>query len=112
LASSMVTHVSPVLKEVYYIVSQTNPRQTANNVWSGGKRTPRTGDMHLNPNQILCVEDVGPNSKVAQLIARSRTLTPILRDSRPRLSAGRSPAALAKDSRKLRKNSPAWQYAR
>jgi len=26
--------------------------------------------MYLNPSQILCVESVGPNSKVAQLIAQ------------------------------------------
>jgi hypothetical protein len=62
----------PVLKEVYYIVSQTNPetKQTNNVLVRRGKELHEPGDMHLNPNQILCVEDVGPNSKVAQLIAQ------------------------------------------
>jgi hypothetical protein len=64
----------PVLKEVYYIVSQTNPetKQTNNVLVRRGKELHEPGDMHLNPNQILCVEDVGPNSKVAQLIAQQQ----------------------------------------
>jgi hypothetical protein len=64
----------PVLKEVYYIVSQTNPetKQTSNVLVRRGKELHEPGEMHLNPNQILCVEDVGPNSKVAQLIAQQQ----------------------------------------
>jgi hypothetical protein len=64
----------PVLKEVYYIVGQTNPetKQTNNVLVRRGKELHEPGDMHLNPNQILCVEDVGPNSKVAQLIAQQQ----------------------------------------
>jgi len=64
----------PVLKEVYYIVSQTNPetKQTNNVLVRRGKELHEPGDMHLNPNQILCVEAVGPNSKVAQLIAQQQ----------------------------------------
>jgi hypothetical protein len=64
----------PVLKEVYYIVSQTNPetKQTSNVLVRRGKELHGPSDMHLNPNQILCVEDVGPGSKVAQLIAQEQ----------------------------------------
>jgi hypothetical protein len=64
----------PVLKEVYYIVSQTNPetKQTSNVLVRRGKELHEPGEMHLNPNQILCVEDVGPNSKVSQLIAQQQ----------------------------------------
>lgn len=62
----------PVLKEVYYIVTQTNPetKQTSNVLVRRGKELHEPGDMYLNPNQILCVEGVGTNSKVAQLIAQ------------------------------------------
>ena len=62
----------PVLKEVYYIVTQTNAetKQTSNVLVRRGKELHEPGDMYLNPNQILCVEAVGPNSKVAQLIAQ------------------------------------------
>ena len=64
----------PVLKEVYYIVSQQNPetKQTNNVLVRRGKELHEPGDMYLNPNQILCVEQVGPNSKVAQLIAQQQ----------------------------------------
>jgi hypothetical protein len=64
----------PVLKEVYYIVSQTNPetKQTSNVLVRRGKELHEPGDMYLNPSQILCVEQVGPNSKVAQLIAQQQ----------------------------------------
>jgi hypothetical protein len=64
----------PVLKEVYYIVTQTNPetKQTNNVLVRRGKELHEPGDMYLNPNQILCVEAVGPNSKVAQLIAQQQ----------------------------------------
>jgi hypothetical protein len=64
----------PVLKEVYYIVTQTNPetKQQSNVLVRRGKELHEPGDMYLNPNQILCVEAVGPNSKVAQLIAQQQ----------------------------------------
>jgi hypothetical protein len=63
----------PVLSEVYYIVSQTNPetKQTSNVLVKRGKELHEPDRMYLNPNQILCVEPVGPNSKVAQLIAQA-----------------------------------------
>jgi hypothetical protein len=64
----------PVLKEVYYIVSQTNPetKQTSNVLVRRGKELHEPDIMYLNPNQILCVESVGPSSKVAQLIAQQQ----------------------------------------
>jgi hypothetical protein len=62
----------PVLSEVYYIVSQTNPetKQSSNVLVKRGKELHEPDRMYLNPNQILCVEPVGTNSKVAQLIAQ------------------------------------------
>jgi len=36
-----------------------------------GKELHEPDRMYLNPNQILFVETVGPNSKVAQLIAQA-----------------------------------------
>jgi hypothetical protein len=63
----------PVLTEVYYIVSQNNPEtKQANNVLvKRGKELHEPDRMYINPNQILCVEPVGPTSKVAQLIAQA-----------------------------------------
>ena len=65
----------PVLSEVYYIVSQTNPetKQTNNVLVKRGKELHEPDRMYLNPNQILCVEPVGEKSKVAQLIAQQQT---------------------------------------
>lgn len=64
----------PLLTEVYYIVSQTNPetKQTSNILVKRGKELHEPDRMYLNPNQILCVEPVGPSSKVAQLIAQQQ----------------------------------------
>ena len=63
----------PVLKEVYYIVTQTNPetKQSSNVLVRRGKELHEPDIMYLNPNQILCVESVGEKSKVAQLIAQA-----------------------------------------
>jgi hypothetical protein len=65
----------PVLSEVYYIVSQNNPetKQSSNVLVKRGKELHEPDRMYLNPNQILCVEPVGTNSKVAQLIAQAQT---------------------------------------
>jgi hypothetical protein len=66
---------SPVLTDVYYIVSQTNPetKQVNNVLVKRGKELHEPDRMYLNPNQILFVEPVGTNSKVAQLIAQQAT---------------------------------------
>ena len=63
----------PVLTEVYYIVTQNNPdtKQNNNVLVKRGKELHEPDRMYLNPTQILCVEPVGPNSKVAQLIAQA-----------------------------------------
>jgi hypothetical protein len=37
-----------------------------------GKELHEPSEMYVNPNQLLFVEDVGPNSKVAQLIAQAK----------------------------------------
>ncbi len=61
----------PVLNEVYYIVTQTDPetKQSKNMLVKRGKELHEPDRMYLNPSQILCVEPVGEKSKVAQLIA-------------------------------------------
>jgi len=64
----------PVLTEVYYIVTQTNPetKQTNNVLVKRGKELHEPDRMYLNPRLIVFVEPVGPNSKVAQLIAQAK----------------------------------------
>jgi hypothetical protein len=64
----------PVLTEVYYVATQTNPetKQSANLLIKRGKELHEPDRMYLNPQQILFVEPVGPNSKVAQLIAQAK----------------------------------------
>jgi len=64
---------NPVLTDVYYIVSQTNPdtKQVNNVLVKRGKELHEPDRMYLNPNQLLFVEPVGPNSKVAQLISQA-----------------------------------------
>jgi len=62
---------APVLTQVYYILSQTNPdtKQVSNILVKRGKELHAPDRMYLNPSQILFVEPVGPNSQVAQKIA-------------------------------------------
>ncbi|HUJ33198.1 MAG TPA: hypothetical protein VLY23_18095 [Candidatus Acidoferrum sp.] len=64
----------PVLTDVYYIVTQTNPetKQTNNVLVKRGKELHAPDRMYLNPSQILFVEPVGVNSKVAQLIEQAK----------------------------------------
>ena len=63
----------PVLTDVFYIVSQTNPetKQVNNVLVKRGKELHGPDRMYLNPGQILFVEPVGTDSKVAQLIAQA-----------------------------------------
>jgi hypothetical protein len=63
----------PVLTQVFYIVSQTNPetKQTANVLVKRGKEMHEPDRMYLNPQQIMFVEPVSASSKVAQLIAEA-----------------------------------------
>lgn len=63
---------SPVLTDVYYIVSQQNSetKQVNNVLVKRGKELHEPDRMYLNPQSIVFVEPVGANSKVAQLIAQ------------------------------------------
>ena len=65
----------PVLSDVYYVQSSVNPetKQTSNLLIKRGKELHAPDRMYLNPNQITLVEPVGLNSKVAQLIAESKS---------------------------------------
>ena len=64
----------PVLTEVYYIVSQTNPenKQQSNVLVKRGKELHGPDRMYLNPQHILFVEPVGEVSKVSELIGQAR----------------------------------------
>jgi hypothetical protein len=64
----------PVLRDVYYVQSGTNPetKQVTNVLVKRGKELHGPDRMYLNPIQIILVEPVGRDSKVAQLIADSK----------------------------------------
>ena len=64
---------NPVLTDVFYIVSKTNPdtKDVANVLVKRGKELHGPDKMYLNANQIIFVEPVGPDSKVAQLISEA-----------------------------------------
>jgi hypothetical protein len=65
----------PVLTDVYYIVTENNPdtKQSSKVLVRLGKLELNEPDrIYLNPTQILGVQPVGPNSKVAQLIAQQQ----------------------------------------
>jgi hypothetical protein len=64
---------APVLTDVFYIVSQTDPntKQTNNVLVKRGKELHAPDRMYISPNQIIFVEPVGKDSKVAQLIAQA-----------------------------------------
>ena len=60
----------PLLREVYYVQSSSNPQthQQTNILLKRGKEWHGPDRMYLNPSQILLVEPVGADSKVAELI--------------------------------------------
>ena len=64
----------PVLTDVFYVATQTNSetKQSNNVLIKRGKELHEPDRMYLNPQQILFVEPVGANSKVAQLIAQAK----------------------------------------
>ena len=64
---------NPVLTEVFYIVSQADPqtKQVKNMLVKRGKELHGPDRMYLNPGQIIFVEPVGTDSKVAQLISEA-----------------------------------------
>lgn len=61
---------NPTLTDVFYIISKTDPqtKQVTNMLVKRGKELHGPDRMYLNPNQIVFVEPVGADSKVAQLI--------------------------------------------
>jgi hypothetical protein len=66
----------PVLTDVFYVVSQTDPetKQVKSSLIKRGKKMHEPDRMYLNPSQIVFVETIGTkgtNSKVAQLIAQA-----------------------------------------
>lgn len=65
----------PVLSEVYYVVTKTNPdtKAVSNVLVKRGKELHEPDRMYLNPNQILFVEPVGQKSRVMELIQQSQT---------------------------------------
>lgn len=64
---------NPVLTDVYYIVSKTDPtsKQVQNILVKRGKELHGPDRMYLNANSIVFVEPVGTDSKVAQLITEA-----------------------------------------
>jgi hypothetical protein len=66
---------TPVLRDVYYVQSSTNPdtKQVNSVLVKRGKEWHAPDRMILNEKSIVFVEPVGTGSKVAQLIAESKT---------------------------------------
>jgi hypothetical protein len=64
---------NPVLTDVYYIMSKTDPdtKKVSNVLIKRGKELHGPDRMYLNPSQIILVEPVGADSKVAQLISEA-----------------------------------------
>lgn len=65
--------LNPTLTDVFYVVSQTDPatKEVKSTLIKRGKELHEPDRMYLNPNQIVFVESVGTNSKIAQLIAQA-----------------------------------------
>ncbi len=61
---------NPVLTDVFYIAQKTDPetKQVSNVLIKRGKELHGPDRMYLNPSQVILVEPVGTDSKVAQLI--------------------------------------------
>jgi hypothetical protein len=64
----------PVLHDVYYLQGATNPETKASTtiLVKRGKEWHGPDRMIVNENSILFIEPVGPDSKVAKLIAESK----------------------------------------
>src|SRR5581483_688996 len=64
----------PVLKEIYVIQSRQNPenRQVTNILVKRGAEWWQPDRMIVNANDIVFVEPVNPNSRVAELIAEEK----------------------------------------
>lgn len=64
---------NPVLSDVFYIVTKTDPetKQVSNLLVKRGKELHGPDRMYINASQIVMVEPVGAESKVAQLITEA-----------------------------------------
>jgi hypothetical protein len=64
----------PVLKDVYYIQQATDPqtKQTSSVLIRRGNEWHGPEETIINARHIVFIEPVGPNSKVAQLIAEQQ----------------------------------------
>lgn len=69
---------NPMLTDVFYVVSKTDPetKQVQNVLVKRGKELHGPDRMYLNASQIVFVEPVGTDSKVAQLINQANQSTP------------------------------------
>jgi hypothetical protein len=65
---------NPVLSEVYYLQAVVDPltKQQTNVLRKRVSEWHAPDKMYLNPSQIVSVEPVGPNSRVAELIKESK----------------------------------------
>ena len=63
---------NPILTDVFYVVSQTNPetKRVSNVLVKRGKELHEPDRMYINPNQIVFVERVGTNSTVPSTLAQ------------------------------------------
>jgi len=59
------------MRDIYYVQTSVNPqtRESNNTLLKRGGEWHAPESMWLNPSQIVFVEPVGQNSRVAQLIA-------------------------------------------
>jgi len=64
---------NPMLTDVFYIMTKTDPetKQVSNLLVKRGKELHGPDRMFINASQIVMVEPVGPDSKVAQLISQA-----------------------------------------
>ena len=64
----------PVLKELYFIQSQQNPetKQVTNTLQKRGSEWWQPDQMIVNANDIVSIEPVNPNSRVAELIEEAK----------------------------------------
>lgn len=83
----------PVLRDVYYIASQTDPdtKQTKGMLLKRGREPHGPAFMHINAQHIAVIEPVAPESRIAQLIAESRKQPPAA-SSEPAPAASTQPA--------------------
>ena len=65
---------NPVLTEVYYVQSTVDPETKKQNniLLRRGKEWHGPDRMYINPQQIVIVEPVSPDSRVGELIANSK----------------------------------------